>query len=915
MNITQIEKSVTTLLKKVDNSTFIYDLLLAYGKPKSSIKRLQSGNLNMSKNHGELSWKKEVFYKTFEGQLIGADDLDEILADALKNIKHKQRFVIVTDFNRFLALDTKTIERLDIDFKDLAKHYAFFLPWTGMEKAQHIGENPADVKAAERMAKLFDELKKDNPDEPVEAKHDLNVFLSRLLFCLFAEDTNIFEDNLFSNSIDSHTAKDGSDTHTYLARVFDVLNLPEGTERNNLPEHLQKFPYVNGGLFSDTISIPEFSKKSRQILIDAGAGLDWKDINPDIFGSMFQAVIAVDQRGTLGQHYTSVPNIMKVIQPLFLDELYEAYEDAKGNEKKINELLLRLGKIKIFDPACGSGNFLIIAYKELRKLEMLLLKEKANLKEVVGLGNLDFGNEYFSQISLSQFYGIEIDDFAHEIAILALWLAEHQMNVEFFNEFGRTNPTLPLKAAGNIEQGNACRLDWEEVCPKEVDDEIYILGNPPYVGSSMQSKSQKDDLSSVLSKLKSYKNLDYIAVWFYKGAKFIENTNAQVSFVSTNSICQGEQVGLLWPSLLSNEKEIGYAYPSFVWSNSAKAKAAVIVIIVSIRNKSKHPKFIINRGIKRTCKNINPYLKDGGDIYLYRRSTPISNFPEMMKGNYATDGGYLILTTDQKDELISNHPNSKKFLKKYVGSQEYINNIDRWCLWIDDSELPQAVQIPEINSRIEKVEEFRLQSKAPSTRLKSKEAHRFIQIQSEPQKGLIVPSVSSERRNYIPVGFVDKDTVVNAQCLVSYDSPVYMFGIISSQIHMAWTRLVAGRLKNDYRYSSAICFYCFPFPLIITDKRSEIENSVKSILKARANHSELTLAQMYDPDKMPDDLRKAHHQNDILIDSCYRDKPFESDEERLEHLFKLYEKMIAKEQRHLEKEKAKKKPRKRTAKK
>lgn len=915
MNITQIEKSVTTLLKKVDNSTFIYDLLLAYGKPKSSIKRLQSGNLNMSKNHGELSWKKEVFYKTFEGQLIGADDLDEILADAVKGIKHKQRFVIVTDFNRFLALDTKTIDRLDINFKDLAKNYAFFLPWAGMEKAQHLSENPADVKAAERMAKLFDELKKDNPDESVEAKHDLNVFLSRLLFCLFAEDTNIFEDNLFSNSIDSHTAKDGSDTHTYLARVFDVLNLPEGNERNNLPEHLQKFPYVNGGLFSDTISIPEFSKKSRQILIDAGAGLDWKGINPDIFGSMFQAVIAVDQRGTLGQHYTSVPNIMKVIQPLFLDELYEAYEDAKGNEKKINELLLRLGKIKIFDPACGSGNFLIIAYKELRKLEMLLLKEKANLKEVVGLGNLDFGNEYFSQISLSQFYGIEIDDFAHEIAILALWLAEHQMNVEFFNEFGRTNPTLPLKAAGNIEQGNACRLDWEKVCPKEEGDEIYILGNPPYVGARMQNADQKSDMDLVFSKLKKYRDLDYIACWFYKGANYIKGINSRIALVSTNSINQGLQVSLLWPHIFNKNIEIDYAHTSFKWRNNAKSNAAVVVIIVGLRNISKSPKYLFTENIRKQVKNINGYLSDGNSVIIERRSVPLSFDYKMSFGNMPNDGGGLILSSEEKDKILNITPELSQIIKPLIGAAEYIKGTERFCLWIDDDKLTEAKKSPFVLSKIEQSEKHRLKSKDKGTRELAKRAHQFRDRKTADNIQLIVPSVSSERRPYIPCGLLNQDNIVSNSAQVIYDPPIWYFGVISSFIHMIWMKTVGGKLKSDYRYAKDIVYNTFPLPKISEDKKMQIENSVKSILSVRAKYSELTLAELYDPDKMPKDLREAHHQNDLLIDSCYREKPFESDEERLEHLFKLYEIMIAKEQRHLEKEKAKKKPRKRTAKK
>ena len=888
MNITQIETSVTELLDSVDKNTFIYDLLLAYGKPKSSIKRLQTGNLNMSKTVGEVSWKKEVFFKTFEGQLLGADDLDEVLTNAIKTIKHKQRFVIVTDFKHFLAMDTKTIDRLDIEFKDLAKHYAFFLPWAGMEKAQYLSENPADVKAAERMAKLFDEIKKDNPDNTPEAVHHLNVFLSRLLFCFFAEDTNIFDHNLFTNAIASHTQKDGSDVHLYLDALFDVLNLPEGTAREQLPEHLKNFPYVNGGLFVDKIDSPTFSKRSRQLLIDSGE-LDWKGINPDIFGSMFQAVIATDQRGTLGQHYTSVPNIMKVIQPLFLDELYETYEKAKGNNKKINELLLRLTKIKIFDPACGSGNFLIIAYKELRKLEMKIFKETGQIA--------------MSGISLSQFYGIEIDDFAHEIAILALWLAEHQMNVEFFNEFGRTNPTLPLKAGGNIVQGNACRLDWEEVCPKEKEDEIYILGNPPYVGSKNQNSNQKEDIKIVLDGLSKTKSLDYIACWFIKSAIYI-NENSSFSFVSTNSLFQGTQVPLIWPIILENGGEIFFANKNFSWSNNAKNQAGVICTIVGVTKRTNRDKFIFTNDLNKKVKYINPYLVEGKSTFILNRTKALSNFPRLQIGNEAYDSGYFTLTDDQKIEFETLQPKVKSFLKPIVGSMELIRGIKRWCIWITDERLNEALEIDELKTRVESVRDFR-ENGGMNARSCAHRPHQFRWVNRAQKSQIVLPVVSSERRKYIPMSFIDAETIIINSAQVIYDPEPYIFSVLNSVIHMCWVKFAGGKLKTDYRYNAGLCYNTFPFPKITNDQKYRIEESVKNILKSRANHSELTLAQMYDPDKMPDDLREAHHQNDLLIDSCYRAKPFGSDEERLEHLFKRYEKMIAAEQSKIEKEKSK----------
>ena len=470
MNLPPIEKNLSKLIKDFNEKTFIYDLLLAYNLPKATITRLQKGTANLSKVDGEVSLKKKVFFKE-----VYNDDLHLSITNLSKILKHNERFIIVTDYKTLLAKDTKMNVTLDIHIKDLPKNYDFFLPWAGMEKAQFQDENPADVKAAVKMAKLFDEIKSDNEDDSPEFLHSLNVFLSRLLFCFFAEDSDIFEDNQFANAIASHTQKDGSDLKEYLDNLFEVLNTREN-QRVGLPEYLNAFPYVNGGLFAEKHGAPNFSYTSRKAIIESGS-LNWGEINPDIFGSMFQAVNHADNRGTLGQHFTSVPNIMKVIEPLFLNDLKEEFENARGDNNKLNQLLYRLKNIKIFDPACGSGNFLIIAYKELRRLEMEIFKEMGSLA--------------LSEISLNQFYGIELDDFAHEIAILALWLTKHQMNVEFFKEFGRTNPTLPLSDAGNIVQGNACRLDWEEVCPKNENDEIYILGNPPYVGSRNQNEAQK----------------------------------------------------------------------------------------------------------------------------------------------------------------------------------------------------------------------------------------------------------------------------------------------------------------------------------------------------------------------------------------------------------------------------------------
>jgi hypothetical protein len=666
MNIAQIEINLQNLIKTLSKETFIYELLLAYGLPKASITRLQKGNLNLSKVDGEISWKKKLFF-----QEEYKDDLHLTISELIKSIKHQQRFVIVTDYNLFLAADTKTGEKLDIELQELPKHFDFFLPWAGMEKAQHRNENPADVKAAERMAKLFDEIKKDNVAASEDDSHALNVFLSRLLFCYFAEDTHIFQDGQFTNAISSHTTVEGSDLNRYLETLFEVLNTDK-KDRKDLSAYLDSFPYVNGGLFKDPHPVPIFSRKSRQLCIDAGE-MNWKDINPDIFGSMFQGVIDPDKRGSLGAHYTSVPNIMKVIEPLFLDELREEFEKSKNSPKKLNELLYRLSKIKIFDPACGSGNFLIIAYKELRRLEIAIIHHLQELQKIASGFNskneqlsfipkaqltlaASFQVDLFSRIQLSQFFGIEIDDFAHEIAQLSLWLAEHQMNVEFQKEFGKSSPTLPLKEAGKIVCGNACRLDWEEVCPKKEGDEIYILGNPPYLGARNQSVNQKSDLEFVFGRSDGTNSLDYISAWFLKAAKFNETYNSCAGFVSTNSLIQGEQAGILWPKILKLKNHIFFAYSSFLWNNSAKNKAAVYVVIIGIEKISIRQKKIFTGSKFKVVTNISPYLTEGSDITVEKRTKPRNGIPALVFGNQGIEGGNLILSNEEKVSWLNANP-------------------------------------------------------------------------------------------------------------------------------------------------------------------------------------------------------------------------------------------------------------------
>jgi len=892
MNITQIQENVEKVVKGFDKERFVFDLLQAYGLPKTTISRLEKGGMNLSKDDGEIILKKKLYYKFVSDGDVGSV-YDTIIKDT-NVVKYDPRFVVVTDGNHIRALDTKTKDVLDIAIKELNHHFDFFLPWAGMEKFEGKEETIADVRAADKMAKFYDEISKDNPTGTEAEVHSLNVFLSRMLFCFFAEDTGIFEQGQFTGAISSHTQIDGSDLHSYLDTLWDVMNTDKA-QRQNLPAYLDAFPYVNGGLFRHQYAAPMFTRRSRQMAIDMGE-LDWKAINPDIFGSMIQAVITPEHRGGLGMHYTSVPNIMKVIEPLFLNELYEAYESAKGNLKKLSDLRVRISKIKIFDPACGSGNFLIIAYKELRKLEMLIIQDIQALRGHQGSGSLDLGTEYLSMITLSHFYGIELDDFAHEVAILSLWLAEHQMNQAFFAAFGMSRPALPLMETGHIVHGNACRVDWEVVCPKEKDDEIYILGNPPYKGSSGQNAEQKEDMTLVFNGINGFKNLDFISIWFYKGAKYIQSSNARCSFVSTNSICQGEQVALLWPFIFNLEIEIDYAYTSFKWSNNAKDNAGVAVIIVCLRNVSDlKAKYLYYNNRKHFVNNISPYLTQNKNLIVYRRSKILSSLPDMTYGNKAVYGEPLILNEIEKESLINENKDVATYIKKFIGAKELLDGIVRWVIWIRNNELANALNDVNLKNRIDLVRKMRLESNEKGANDLAKRSHQFRDTFETKSHSVIIPLTTSEKRQFLPIGISNKDEILSNAVSVIYDAELWIFALLSSKIHILWVKAVCGSLETRIRYSNILGYNTFPFPPISESQKQELEKHVYRILEEREKHSEKTLSQLYDPDKMPDGLREAHHQNDLAIERCYRSKPFESDEERLEYLFKMYEQMIKSE--------------------
>lgn len=872
MNISQIETNLKEVMKKISKKEFIFDVLLAYGVPKATVTLLKKGNHNLSKQESCIILKRKLYFL----EVLNNDDLHETI-DILQNekltLKHSPRFIVVTDYKTLLAADVKTGEKLDIEISDLAKYYDFFLPWAGIEKHKHNSENPADRKAAERMAKLYDEILRKNNISDENRTHDLNIFLSRLLFCFFAEDTDIFTNGIFTDGIASHTQADGSDLPTYLDNIFEVLNTKD---TSSYPVHFQKFPYVNGGLFKEKHWIPSFDKKSRDVIIECGE-LNWAKINPDIFGSMIQAVVHPGLRESLGMHYTSVPNIMKVIEPLFLNELRDEFENSKDDKSKLLKLIERIRKIKFFDPACGSGNFLIITYKELRRLEMQILKDLNSLA-------------YFKS-NLSNYYGIEIDDFAHEIAKLSLYLAEHQMNMEYKEQFGKANPTLPLGESGNIVCANATKIDWEKVCPKTQDDEIYILGNPPFEGARKQTDEQKKDLEYLFNN--NFSDLDYVSAWYFKGNKYIQGSKVKMALVSTNSICQGQHVNLLWPRILKKDKiEICFAYNSFKWKNNAKNNAGVTCIIVGLRNISHEPKYLYLNNTKKIVKQINAYLVDGPDSYICNRSIPLSKLPVMLFGSMPNDDGNLFFTKDEMGKVLIEFPEANQIIKIALGAKNFLNGGQRYCLWIDKSQIELASSIPLIEKKIKMVEKYRFASDRKATQKLAKIPYSFAEVRYASTDAIIIPRHSSERRKYIPFGYLTNREVILDSALGIYNAEPWIFGIISSGMHMVWVCAVAGRIKTDYRYSSELCYNTFPIPSLTAKQKKEIERHAYTVLETREAHSEKTLSGLYDPDKMPDELRDAHHQLDLAVERLYRSKPFGSDEERLEYLFKLYQQMI-----------------------
>ena len=889
LNLKAIEENIASLAgREVYDRSIIFELLLAYGRSKGNVTRLRNGSLNVAADpEREVAQKNIVYFRESTGDLL--EEL-EALRFSPTVVKYSPRFLIITDFVDLIAFDTKTSENRTFPLREIDRHFTFFLPWAGMEKAQYTAESHADVRAAEKMGKLFDELASINPgllDDP-SARHGLNVFFTRLLFCYFAEDTGIFAENQFTNAVGSHTLSDGSDTADFIREVFAAL---DEADPANKPAHLADFPYVNGRLFraDADLTVPQFSAKARELLIGLGTQI-WLDINPDIFGSMFQAIVTPGKRSNLGQHYTSVPNILKTIEPLFLDELKEEFEASYDSPKKLEQLLDRIARIKIFDPACGSGNFLVIAYKELRRLEHAILQRQSELGTNEALFNE-------SRINIANFYGIEIDDFAVEVAILSLWIAKHQMNREFQQQFGIAIPLIPLKETGQIRAGNAARVNWNEVCPNNGRDEIYLIGNPPYGGSKKQSAEQKADYAFVFGDRPYSKNLDYIALWFIKGSDFIAGTRAELALVSTNSVVQGEHVALMFPMIFDSGIEISFAYTSFKWENNAKRNAGVTVVVIGLRRSSTSPVQLYKDGIRNEVRHLNGYLAEADDIFITRRTNPLSpGLPKMQFGNMAMADGNLFLSQEERDRLISARPDSRKFIRRLYGSEEFINDTYVYCIWVEPAFIDEARKIPELKQRFDRVEAFRLASTDAGTRKKAAIPWSFREQKGGKADSIIVPSTSTIRRDYIPIGFLGTDDVVSNAAYAVYDAEPWLFGLLTARMHMVWVDAVGGKMKIDYRYSNRIVYNNFPVRELTNTEKQQLTDKALRVLDVREYHCEKTLAQLYDPDLMPANLREAHEEVDRFVDKLYSKHPYETDEDRLSDLFAKYEEMIAAEE-------------------
>lgn len=904
MNAVEIEQAITDLAEQpFDPANFPYAFLEAFGNKETTIKRLRAGASNKSDLGGVLQTSNIHIATCEPGQV---PQILKALKASPSTAKAKAKFILATDGAELESEDLTSGDTVACAFKDFPDHFGFFLPLAGISTVRQISENAFDIRATSRLNRLYLELLKDNPDwGKNERRHDMNHFMARLIFCFFAEDTDIFIGRgKFTEIVAQMSAKDSSNTHDVISTLFLSMNTKRDERAAaNIPRWADDFPYVNGGLFSGSMDVPKFSKIARSYLLHVG-GLDWTKINPDIFGSMIQAVADDEERGELGMHYTSVPNILKVLNPLFLDDLRSRLDEAGDNPRTLLNLRKRMSKIRVFDPACGSGNFLVIAYKEMRAIEAEINRRR---------GEPDLSSE----IPLTNFRGIELRDFPAEIARLALVIAEYQCDVLYRGQKLALVEFLPLRNENWITCGNALRLDWLSICPPtgtgvkfRADDlfgtpldqaqidfeneggETYICGNPPYLGDKKQSKIQKSELEAIFAdKTSRWKSLDYIAGFFFKASELIRRQGGEAAFVTTNSICQGQQVNVLWPLILDHSAIVA-AHTAFKWSNLAQHNAGVTVVILQLAPKEKKAqRRLFEDGTERGVDHISPYLTAQETPFIGNSSTPLSPLPPMTNGNAAKDGGNLLL--DRRSELPAADHFAETLLKEFWGSDEIINGRPRFCLWIEDEAASLIDQSPFLRTRVDNVRTVRLKSEKAATRAWAERPYRFVEIRRPPSETVLaLPSVSTEMRPYLTPILLHGDVVVSNLAFAMYDPPMWTVALLVSRLHFIWVRAVCGQLETRIRYSNTLGWNTFPVPTLTEKNKADLTRCAEDILLAREHHFPATIADLYDPEAMPDDLRAAHERNDEVLERIYIGRRFKTDTERLEKLFALYTKMI-----------------------
>ena len=929
MNAVEIEQALSELADQAFDATeFPFQFLAAFGNKATTLQRLRKGDSNASDVPGGVLQRNHIHVAVAEPGWVGKT-LTALKASP-KTTQAKAKFVLATDGTTLEAEELATGDAIACDFSRFPDHFGFFLPLAGISTIKEIKDNPIDVRATGRLNKLYVELLRENPEWAKAARRpDMNHFMARLIFCFFAEDTDIFPGtSIFTATVDQMSERDGTNVHEVLGTIFRAMNTKtEARAAAGIPRWAIEFPYVNGGLFSGSTDVPKFTRTARSYLYQAGQ-LDWKDINPDIFGSMIQAVADDEERGALGMHYTSVPNILKVLNPLFLDDLRAQLEAAGDNKIKLLNLRKRMAHIRVFDPACGSGNFLVIAYKQMREIE-------AEINRRRGESNLA------SEIPINNFRGIELRDFPAEIARLALIIAEFQCDVLYRGQKEALKDVLPLDSQNWITCGNALRLDWLAICPptgtgvklvsddlfktpldqSEIDfenegGETYICGNPPYVGATkkapkgaskevkerlkQEEESRKADMKAIFaSRTDSWKSLDYVSGWFVKFSDYARETPAACAFVSTNSITQGEQVARLWPLLLKDGLRINFAFTSFKWANLATNNAGVTVVIIGLarRTPSKASLYEVTGDEcieRRDVENINAYLVPYKDVVVTASANVLTDLPDMTNGNKPADGGHLILTAEEEREFRRSEPGAAKYLRKFIGSEDTIQGYSRFCLWINDEDAEEAMSLDSIRRRTDEVGKARMESTKALTNEGAKTPYAFQQVRQRGDESVIlVPKYSSERREYFPVSIWQQGVIVVDGAFGLFNAELWALSFLVSRLHMVWIATVCGKIKTDYRYSNTLGWNTFPVPMLTEQNKADLTGCAQEILLAREYHFPATIADLYDPDTMPDDLRRAHRKNDEVLERIYIGRKFNNDTERLETLFDLYTKMTA----------------------